>query len=155
MKMRSATHCKTLQHTATRCNTPPPTAQCLRKNALCCNVCTQDRTRWSIGTCRTLQRTATHCNALQRTATHCNTRTVTHCNALQRTATHCNALQRTTPHCNTMRHSATYCNILQHAAQCPPENALFFKVCTRDGRRWFSKSLCANCPNFPQPHVHT
>jgi len=43
---------------------------------------------------RTLQRTATHCNALQRTATHIKARALqmaTHCNTLQHTATDCNA----------------------------------------------------------------
>jgi len=66
---------KTLQYTATRCNT-------LQRSVL------QD-------IFATLQHTATHCNTLQHTATHCNTlqHTAAHCNALQRTATHCNTLQ--------------------------------------------------------------
>jgi len=55
----------------------------------------------------TLQRTATHCNALQRTATHIllpyNRISIrytwyVHCNALQHTATHCNALQHSATH---------------------------------------------------------
>ena len=85
-----ATHCNTLQHTATH----------------------------STGAC--LQHTAAHCNTLQHTATHCNTllcntrqHTATHCSTLQHTAmqhaaAHCNILQRTATHCSTLQHSATY-----------------------------------------------
>ena len=61
----SATHCSTLQLTATLCNTLHHTA----------------------AHCNTLQHTATHCNTLQHTAAHCHT--------LQHTATHCNTLQHT------------------------------------------------------------
>jgi len=92
-----ATHCNTLQHTATYCNI-------LLK----------------------LQHTATYCNALQHTATHCIAlqRTTTHCNALQRTATHCNTLQHTATHCNTLQRTATYNAILQHTAtQCAERRA--------------------------------
>ena len=45
--IQTATHCNTLQHTATR----------MQHTATHCN---------------TLQRTATHCNTLQHTVTHCN-----------------------------------------------------------------------------------
>jgi len=73
----SATHCNTLQHTATQfiCST---SQEILRKCA----------------TYAYLPPTATHCNTLQHTATHCNTlqHTATHCNTLQHTATHSNKL---------------------------------------------------------------
>ena len=68
---------------------------------------------------RTLQRTATHCNALECTAaTHCNAlqRPGMHCcNALQHTATPWNALlQRTaTPWNALLQRTATHCNALQ------------------------------------------
>ena len=79
-----ASHCNTLQHTATHCITPHHTARY--------------RTH-----CNTLQHTAAHCSTLQHTATHCNT--------LQHTATHCNTLQHTTSHCkiqNTTHRSKHY-----------------------------------------------
>jgi len=58
----TATHCNTLQHTATHCNT--------------------------------LQHTATHCNTLQHTTIHYN--------PLQHTASRYSPLQRTATHCNTL-----------------------------------------------------
>jgi len=68
-RLLSATHCNTLQHPATPCNTKIPL-----RHACCCY----------------LQHTATHCNTLQQTATHCNTlqHTAIHWNTLQHTATH-------------------------------------------------------------------
>ena len=57
----TATHCNTLQHTATHCNI-------LQHTATRCNTLQHTRTH-SI----TLQDSATHCNTLQHTATHCNT----------------------------------------------------------------------------------
>jgi len=75
-----ATHCNTLQHTATT----------LQHTATHCN---------------TLQHTATHCNALQRAGSLMLVRTlgrfVTYCNTLQHPATSCNTLQHTATHCNT------------------------------------------------------
>ena len=58
----TATHCNTLQHTATHCTT--------------------------------LHHTATHCNTLHHTAPHCTTlhHTAPHCTTLHHTATHCNTL---------------------------------------------------------------
>jgi len=77
----------------------------------------------------TLQRTATHCNALQCTATHCNTlqRTTTHYNALQRTATHCNALQRTATHCNALQRTAT---TTLNAIRLVVRDSLWSHICT-------------------------
>ena len=71
VKESSATHCNTLQDTATHCNT-------LQHTARHCN------TRLSY--CKTLQHAATH---VYHTAEHGNT--------LQHTATHCNTL----PSCRT------------------------------------------------------
>jgi len=78
-------HCNTLQHTASLSYSQQHTYK--------------SRTvTWEPS--YTLQRTATHCNAMQRTATHCN--------ALQRTATHCIALQRTATYCDIMQYTTTY-----------------------------------------------
>ena len=97
----TATHCNTLQHTATTLQQPAPHCNKLQHY----NTDTQQE-RPGTGLCikypkpiRTLQHTATHCNTLQHTATHCNT--------LQHTATHCNTLQHTAIHCNTLQHTAT------------------------------------------------
>ena len=69
---------------------------------------TKNRFKYAVGVwgwarlTRTLQRTATHCNALECTA-------ATHCNALQRTATPCNALECTAAtHCNGSSHSLCF-----------------------------------------------
>jgi len=88
------THCNTLQHTATHCNT------------------------WPI-----LQDTATHCNT-GKSCCRCYAWTwmvsfgvlQAHCNTLQHTATHCNTLQHTATHCNTLQHGHPRCNCLQHTA---------------------------------------
>jgi len=66
LRVRLATHCNTLQHTATHCESV------LQHTATHCN---------------TLQHTATHCNTLQHTATHYNTLQQTANNTLQQTAT--------------------------------------------------------------------
>ena len=100
----TATHCNTLQHTATHCNT--------------------------------LQHTATHYNTLQHTTTHCNTlqhskslaeiegclhfptqwkfsevssTVISHCSTLQHTATHFShcRIHYTTTHCPSLPHTAT------------------------------------------------
>ena len=79
-----ATHCSTLQHTATHCHS-----------------FSSQRSILSPAT-----HSATHCNTLQ--YTRCNTHTVTNCNSLQYTAAHCNSLQLTATHCNTLQHTATH-----------------------------------------------
>jgi len=89
----TATHCNTLQHTATHCNTLQHTAthwkqslhllQLSRAALLAQN--TVD-THWSF-------------YALQHAAA---THTAARCNMLQHTATHCNTLQRTAIHCITL-----------------------------------------------------
>jgi len=124
----TATHCNTLQHTATQMQ---HTRNTLQHTATHCN---------------TLQHTATHCNTLPHTAIHCYTlqtlhllvsppqnpddspnnlfttengeerngrrgrgsggvggeREARHCNTLQHTATHCNRLHSAAPHCITL-----------------------------------------------------
>ena len=65
----------------------------------------------------TLQRIATHCNALQHTAstaTHCNilqptAHNASQCDTVQHSATQCNTLQQ----CDTVQHTATQCNTVQ------------------------------------------
>ena len=84
----SETHCNTLQHIATRCNT-------LLHAGTHCNTLQQTATRHN-----TLQHAATHCNTLQHTATRCNT--------LLHAATRSNTLQHIATHCNTLQHTATY-----------------------------------------------
>ena len=85
----------TLQHTATHCNTLQRTATSPRAYRLCEFV--------------TLFYTALHCNTLQHTATHCSTlqHTAAHCRTLQNTAAHCRTLQHTAAHCNTMQRTTT------------------------------------------------
>ena len=86
--MLVSTHCITLQHTATHCNTLAKLLQ------YTCNILA---TRFN-----TLQHIVKYCPRLQHTATHCNT--------LQRTATR---LQHT---CNTLathlQHASTHCKTL-------------------------------------------
>ena len=135
---RTATHCNTLQHTATHGNAHCITLQHTLQHT---DLCTFS---WSsvliyFHVCRT----ATHCNTLQHTATHtashcnahCNTQTCAlslgvlfwltfMCAALQHTTTHCNTLQRTLHHNAT--HTASLCNphcitlqrTLQHTDLC-------------------------------------
>ena len=78
MRMQSATHCNTLQHTGTHHHT-------LQHNATHCN---------------TLQYFATHGSTLRHTAAHCGT--------LQHTAAHCSTPQHTAAHCNLQQHTATH-----------------------------------------------
>jgi len=114
-----ATHCNTLQHTATHYIALQHTALCLwHPKRYVCHV-------------------ATHCNALQHSATQCDTPLCVHgiqrvrvsrSTTLQHTATLCNTLQHTdlcpwhpkryvchvATHCTTLQHTATHCNTLQH-----------------------------------------
>jgi len=75
----------------------------------------------------TLQRIATHCDALQRTATHFNTlqHTATHCNALQRTMMRHDALQRIATHWNTLQHTAPQDSVAVGEAIAIAYRALF------------------------------
>jgi len=130
----TATHCNTLQHTATRiatnCNTLQHALQQIatRYHRPCKKV--SHPTNTPLANIKlTLQHTATHCYTLQHDALQ---HTVLHCNALplhlvrdinltlQRAATHCNTLRHTATHCDTLRHTlqhtATYRNTLQQTA---------------------------------------
>jgi len=102
-----ATHCNTLQHTATHCSVP--------SRALGGALCVEGQTLWD-------RFMATHCNRLQYTSIHCNT--------LQSEGTceraHCvlrdkrcgtGSWHLTATHCNTLQHTATHCNTLQHTAK--------------------------------------
>ena len=99
-----ATHCPTLQRTATTHSDGESRVRGYRGY--------DSLTLKGAAThCNTLQHTETHCNILQHTATRCNAQTrwreqitwtqklgLTHsgrrCNTLQHTATHCNTLHR-------------------------------------------------------------
>jgi len=137
----TATHCNTMQDTATHFNTSATQLQYTAR--------LQDMKSMGLVSVRdivlTLQHTATYYKTLQHTVTHCNTlqhdcnTTATRCNTtatqlqhtlfpeemksmgfmsvtdmsptFQHTATHCNTLQHTATHCNTMQNTATR---LQH-----------------------------------------
>ena len=120
-----ATHCNTLHHTTTRCNS-------LQLTATCCNtqlIATVSRPAPVIGTA-----SATRCNTLYHNTTQCMSLqlTVNHCNLLQITATCYNTQSIVTvsqpapvtgaasaTHCNTLQHNIineTYCTSLQLAA---------------------------------------
>ena len=94
----SATHCNTLQHTAT-CR------HILQHAATHRGTSSVDRygSTSYLSYCP-LQHTATHCNTLQHTATpkdnvaEVQNDTARHCKTLQDTATHCKTLQRTATH---------------------------------------------------------
>jgi len=119
----AATHCRTLQHPATPCNT-------LHLNPMMDVICAYATH------CRTLQHTATHCITLPYTSATTSTSFHgcdacihdTHWNTLQHPAIPYNTLQHTTAHyiyitsgydvcirdthCNTRQHAATHCNTL-------------------------------------------
>jgi len=135
--------CNTLQRTATHCTTLQPSATCTNTNLgplLSIRVLSylrHDSLIWvsKISSVYTygaqisdpmsllrrhyylLQHTITHCNTLQHTAPHHNTlqHTAAHCNTLQHTASHCITLQHTATHYNTLQHTATHGNTLQSA----------------------------------------
>ena len=114
------THCNTLQHTATQCNTGDSVMQHNSMHAACMHY-------------NTLQHTSTHDNMLQQAATHFSTlkHIASCCNKLQHTATHrgymrwCFRALRNllwllvTRYCNT-----TLCNTLQHARTATHCNTL-------------------------------
>jgi len=92
----NATHCNTLQHTATHINVALRRVWVSKGSTL-----------------TTLQQAHTQCESLQHTATHCNT--------LQHTATwHSResewAKARNIPPCSIHTHSMSHCNTLQHTA---------------------------------------
>ena len=131
---------RTLQHTATHCNTSTyadmshELHQFMYIRVTTYNILYRYESRTIIigttdpalgprGTAAnaatTLQHSATLCNTLQHSATLCNTlqHPATHCNTLQYTTTHCNKLQHSATHCNPRIHRCDrLCNTLQHTA---------------------------------------
>jgi hypothetical protein len=130
---RAATHCKTLQDTATQhaethCSTPSLTAaQCntlqhrssLRGNkevALAAVSRDGSTLKFVSDALKNDRDVVLRCLALQHTINTLQ-HTATHCNILQHTATHCNTLQHPATHCNTLQHIATHCNTLHHVEE--------------------------------------
>jgi len=131
-RQRIATHCITLQHTATTHCKPlkHPATHCtsntLQRNATHAYASNCDTlqamsasARSDIASCHqhtatTLQHTATHCNTLQHIPTYCNALQAMSVSARSYTASlpptyrYCTAL-----HCQTLQHSATLCNTPQ------------------------------------------
>ena len=101
----AATHCNTLQYTATH----------FRDTTLYVTV--------THCKCNTLQHTAIHRSTLQHTAIHRSTlqHTAIHCNTPQHTATHCNTPRNTATHCNTLQYTAAHCNTLPHFLETHPQ----------------------------------
>jgi len=93
----NATHCITLQHTATHIYR----FRTLQRTAMHGNI-----RQGTVQQHTTAHNATTRCNTRQHTATHCTT----NCrNTLQHTAIHRNTLQHILP-----QHTATHCNTLQH-----------------------------------------
>jgi len=117
----------TAKHTATHCNTLQHTATNLQYSAILCNTLQHTQWTWNSAQSNTMQLNATHCNKLQYSATHAvdvefsgkqflittpsgYTRTSDITDAedvsyvcvcvcsMQRTATRCNTLQHFTAH---------------------------------------------------------
>jgi len=107
MLQPSATHLsKTLQHTATHCNTLQTYCNTLKKTWPFTFFLDPGSTQ-----------TATHCNTLQHSATLCNTLkqlATSVLNILQHSATHCNTLQHTQETCR-FRISSYHAYILKRA----------------------------------------
>ena len=107
IRTHTATHCNTLQHTAT--DTQAHTYMCWMHT--CCVYKTYTNTHcicetWLIYMWeRHTQTQACVC------CIHVLYTCVTH---IKRLHTHCNTLQHTAAHCNTLQHTATNCNTLQH-----------------------------------------
>jgi len=105
---RTATHCNTLQHTATlQCRW----AGAAFKKSVCFKTL-QYTPQHTAAHGNILQHTATHCNTLQHTATHCNIVLLVGRGGLH-TAKHSTTMQHTAKHYITLQLTATYYNILQ------------------------------------------
>jgi len=112
----TATHCTTLQRTATRSQATSFSAR--KHTATHCNTLQRHlmvpivrfvaRDAWPGQTtlCNTLQHFAIYRSTLQHTVT----------NTLQSTATLCNTLQHSAALCDILQYSATHCNTLHHAS---------------------------------------
>jgi len=106
-----ATHCNTLQHTATGCNARA--------------IPTFPATTLSRSGCNTLLHAATRCNTLQHAATdlfrnfEIKTKQQKQERIVEHVATHHNALQYTAPRCNAQQHAATAAiDCSAHAINC-------------------------------------
>jgi len=130
------THCNSLKHTALHCNaitmqlvvynaTVPATRCSIQHTATFCNILETYCNTWNpqycitsapirrLGTCNTLQHTATHNNILQHTATYITPshRTlIDYFTALLWTPG--SSVQECRTCSDTLQHTATYCNIL-------------------------------------------
>jgi len=166
----AATHCNTLQHTATK---HQHTTNILQHAPTHCNTLQHTATKHKVIAanddiaihCNTLQHTTTHCNAPSRnTATRLQCVTsvkgkavvakedvVAHCNTLQHTFTeHCTHYT----HCNT--HTATHCNTytathlqgtLQHACDAAHLTQQRAVVANED--------IVAHCNTLQHTHCNT
>jgi len=109
--LHTSTHCNTLQHATTKCDTQ--NMRNLREYAEATSV-------WR--DCIILQRTATQYYTLQLTATHCNTQKMMKLNEYETEDVwrNCKAVQHAVQHaatrCNTLQHASTRRNTLQYAA---------------------------------------
>ena len=112
----AATHCNTLQHTAT--HTCSMTHVCMQRgmslaylwhDSFICVTCLAFVVAVPGMLPKNRMSPTLYCNALEHNTLQ---RTATQCNALQNNATHRIALQRTVTHCNTLQHTATHCNTL-------------------------------------------
>jgi len=96
-----ASHCNTLQHTATQ-EFYASADRRMRRSGYAISL------HFTVTHCNTMQHTATHCNTLQYTAAHCNAgnmcvSSIFACPAAA-TPSHGSALQHLTTHCNTLQH---------------------------------------------------
>jgi len=131
------THCNTLQHTATHCNTHrffQHALKCFFVRLISKEPCILlketyilAKTPCTLSTVSNFQNARTHfyvvwttCNTLQHTAAFCNTLQLTV--SIRTIALLCDAgyelrcyqMQRTVTHFNTLQHTATHCHTLQH-----------------------------------------
>ena len=104
--LHTATHCNTLQLTATRTATAREPTRLLFALAASGVGATHTAIYYD-----TLQHIATCCNSKGANTTVVGANgLLCWINKLQRTVTHCNTLQDTATHCNTLQDTATHCN---------------------------------------------
>jgi len=97
----SATHCNTLQHTATQCAVIQQEYVLAETEGSCPQLCALR--------CSAVQCGAVRCSAVQCIAVHCS--------ALQCIAVHCSALQCIAVHCSALQSVAVRCRALQSAGE--------------------------------------
>jgi len=119
LETHTATHCNTLQHTATGV-LPSLIHVCRDARRSFMYAVTHSSIPWW----HTLQHAATHCNTLQQVYYSLEPVQIgsmdedddAHCNTLQLTATHCNTPQHTATHCNSLQHTATGVSLAEAGA---------------------------------------